>query len=105
MKIIGKTKEICDKYNIKPARSKGQNFLINEEVYEEIIKAADLEKSDIVLEVGPGLGFLTEKLASRVKKVIAVELDDKLIKILQDRLKKQGIRNVEVINGDILKIS
>ncbi|MFH1822130.1 MAG: rRNA adenine dimethyltransferase family protein, partial [Patescibacteria group bacterium] len=47
----------------------------------------------------------TEKLASRVKKVIAVELDDKLIKILQDRLKKQGIRNVEVINGDILKIS
>jgi len=74
-------------------------------VYNNIIKAADLDKDDIILEVGPGLGFLTVKLAKIVKKVIAVELDDKLVKVLKGRLEKQGIGNVKVVNEDILKIT
>jgi 16S rRNA (adenine1518-N6/adenine1519-N6)-dimethyltransferase len=104
MDLLKRTKQLCHQYNIKPARTRGQNFLIREEVYDKIVKAANLKKSDIVLEVGPGLGFLTERIARRVKKVIAVELDDKLARALQARLEQQGIRNAEVVNGDILKI-
>lgn len=102
--LFEQTKKICQKYNIKPVHSRGQNFLINEEVYSKIIKAANLNKNDIVLEVGPGLGFLTEMLAYRAKKVIAVELDKKLAKVLDIRLKEQCIKNVEIINQNILDI-
>jgi len=105
MDLLQQTKKLCQLHNIKPSRSKGQNFLVNNEVYSQIIKAADLKKDDVVLEVGPGLGFLTEKLANRVKKVIAVELDDKLSKVLRDRLKEQGIENAEVINDDIIHLT
>jgi 16S rRNA (adenine1518-N6/adenine1519-N6)-dimethyltransferase len=104
MNLLEETKNICKQNNIIPARSKGQNFLIDEDVYDQIVVAADLDKNDIVLEVGPGLGILTEKLAERVKKVAAVELDDKLAKILQKKLATDGIKNVEVINEDILKL-
>ncbi|MDD5290526.1 MAG: 16S rRNA (adenine(1518)-N(6)/adenine(1519)-N(6))-dimethyltransferase RsmA [Patescibacteria group bacterium] len=97
------TKQLCQLYEIKPARSRGQNFLIKEEVYEKIVKAADLKADDIVLEIGSGLGFLTTRLAKIVKKVVAVELDDKLAEVLQTGLMSQGIKNVEVVNGDILK--
>jgi len=102
--LLYQTQKLCQQYNIKPARSRGQNFLINEKVYNDIIDAADLKKNDVVLEVGPGLGFLTQRLALKVKKVIAVELDDKLAKILKSRLQKQNINNVEVINKNILDI-
>ena len=105
MDLLNRTKELCKLYNITPARTKGQNFLIKEEVYDKIIEAAELKKDDVVLEVGPGLGFLTAKLASRAKKVIAVELDDKLAKILRTGLATQGIKNVEVVNKDVLKFS
>jgi len=107
MNLLQQTKKICNKYNIKPARSKGQNFLINESVYNKIIETADLKKDDVVLEVGPGLGFLTEKLAGKVKKVIAVELDDKLAKRLSPYdffLKKNRRDLVSVINKSILDI-
>lgn len=124
MDLLKTTKQLCRLYDIKPARSRGQNFLIKEEAYEKIIKAADLKKDDIVLEVGPGLGFLTTRLAKIVKKVVAVELDDKLAEVLRTGLMAQGIypvksgdagilpsaklfdrvKNVEIINGDILKI-
>ncbi len=102
MDLLQQTKQLCRLYNIKPARSKGQNFLIKESVYDKIIETADLGKEDIVLEVGSGLGFLTTRLAKKVKKVIAVELDNKLARILQTKLKSQGIKNVEVVNEDIL---
>jgi len=101
MDLISQTKKICQQYNIKPARSKGQNFLIKEKFYNKIIKAADLNESDVALEVGSGLGLLTEKLAQHVKKVIAVELDDKLAGILENK----KIKNLEVVNENILKIS
>ena len=105
MHLLTETKNLCKKYDIRPARSKGQNFLIKEDVYKKITEAAGLSKDDTVLEVGPGLGFLTEKLACKVKRVIAVELDDKLAGALRERLAEQGIANVEVVNEDILKIS
>jgi 16S rRNA (adenine1518-N6/adenine1519-N6)-dimethyltransferase len=104
MDLLKTTKQLCHLYDIKPARSRGQNFLIKEEVYEKIIKAAELKKDDVILEVGPGLGFLTTRLAKIVKKVVAVELDNKLAEILKTGLMAQGIGNVEVVNEDILEI-
>ncbi len=103
--LLAKTREICHIFDIKPARSKGQNFLINETVYDHIIEAADLNKEDIVLEVGPGLGFLTAKLAQRVKKVIAVELDDKLVQVLQTGIDSQEVDNIEIVNQDVLRFN
>ena len=104
MDLLTKTRLICKEENINPARSKGQNFLINESVYEEIVESADLNKNDKVLEVGPGLGFLTEKLAQKVEKVIAVELDDELAELLKTRLLSNEIENVEIINQDIIEV-
>ncbi len=104
MDLLKQTKQLCIEYGIKPVRNKGQNFLIKENIYDQIVETADLNKDDVVLEVGPGLGFLTEKLARKAKKVIAVELDDKLVNILEERMKEQEIENVEVVNEDILKI-
>ncbi len=102
MDLLEQTKNLCKLYHIIPARSKGQNFLIKEEVYDEIVAAADLKPGETVLEVGPGLGFLTAKLAARAGRVIAVELDDKLAAVLKTGLLAKGIKNVEVINQDIL---
>jgi 16S rRNA (adenine1518-N6/adenine1519-N6)-dimethyltransferase len=104
MNLLERTKEICRLYNIWPSRSKGQNFLIEESVYDKIIAAADLSKDDIVLEVGPGLGFLTAKLARAAGKVIAVELDDKLAAYLRDAVSAGEIENVEIFNENILDI-
>ena len=107
MNLLKKTKQICKENNIKPARSRGQNFLINEDVYNLVIGAAEVKKDDIILEVGPGLGFLTEKLARKAKKVIAVELDDKLAKRLNlyDFFKKNCRGSASVINKSILDIN
>jgi len=102
MDLLEKTKKICKDNNIKPARSRGQNFLISESIYDFIVDSANLSLEDNVLEVGPGLGFLTEKLAKKVKKLTAVELDDILVKVLRNRLGEQEIRNVEVINENVL---
>jgi 16S rRNA (adenine1518-N6/adenine1519-N6)-dimethyltransferase len=103
--LLLKTKELCRVYGITPSRSKGQNFLIREEIYDKMVRVADLRKDEVVLEVGPGFGFLTAKLAKIVKKVIAVELDDKLAGILRIGSLSQRVSNVEVVNVDILKIS
>lgn len=103
--LLSKTREICKMFEIKPARSKGQNFLINEKIYDEIIKAAQIDKQDTVLEVGPGLGFMTAKLAKAAGRVIAVELDDKLASYLQMAVDAQDLENVEIINQDILKLN
>ena len=102
MQLLEETKQLCNLYGIKPSRSRGQNFLINEDVYKKIIDAADLKKTDVVLEVGPGLGFLTKLLGENVKQVVAVELDRKLAQILPDRLKSQGVDNIKVIQTSIL---
>ncbi|MBU4455239.1 methyltransferase domain-containing protein, partial [Patescibacteria group bacterium] len=105
MVLLKETKELCQLYHIKPARARGQNFLVKEEIYDKMIVAADLNKDDVVLEIGPGLGFLTVELAKRVKKVIAVEIDKRLAEILEARLMAQGVKNVEVVNEDILQLN
>lgn len=103
--ITKQTKELCRLYNIIPARSKGQNFLINAGIYEAIIRAANLNKKDTVLEVGPGLGFLTARLADECKRVVAVELDDNLANVLGLAIDSQNVSNVEIVNKDILKFN
>jgi len=103
--LLSRTKEICRLLTITPSRSKGQNFLVNEIIYDDILEAADVQAGDTVLEVGPGLGFLTAGLAKQAKKVVAVELDDKLAAYLKTGLISQGINNVEIINQDILKFN
>jgi 16S rRNA (adenine1518-N6/adenine1519-N6)-dimethyltransferase len=102
MDLLEQTQEICRENDIWPSRSKGQNFLVNEKVYEQIVAAANLTKDDVVLEIGPGLGILTAKLSEKAGKVIAVELDDKLAKYLQDGLKNSEVKNIAVINENIL---
>src|SRR4030042_103623 len=84
------------------ARKKwGQHFLADKNILKKIIKTAEIEKEDIVLEVGPGLGEMTQALAHEARKVIAVEIDPRLVEIL--RIKLVDIPNVEVIQSDILK--
>ncbi|MDD3285290.1 MAG: 16S rRNA (adenine(1518)-N(6)/adenine(1519)-N(6))-dimethyltransferase RsmA [Patescibacteria group bacterium] len=103
--IAARTKELCRLYEIKPARSKGQNFLINDGIYQAIIEAANINGEDTVLEVGPGLGFLTAALSKKAKRVVAVELDDKLAALLQIAIDSQGVNNVEIVHQDILRFN
>ena len=91
------------KYKIRPNKRLGQNFLISKTILREIIKAVSLKPSDIILEIGPGLGILTRELAKKVKKVLAVEKDKKLTDILKKELDNDKIKNIQVINQDILK--
>jgi 16S rRNA (adenine1518-N6/adenine1519-N6)-dimethyltransferase len=90
-------------YRIYPIKRLGQNFLIDKNVLRKIIEAAELSKRDVVLEVGPGIGNLTIELAKKVKKVVTVEKDERMVKILKERLKEERIKNVEIVNEDILK--
>jgi len=92
------------KYKIRPSKKLGQNFLIDKSVLRKIIEAANLSSQDIILEVGPGLGILTIELAKRVNKIIAIEKDETLHRILEGILKGRNIKNVKLINADILKI-
>ena len=93
---------ILKKYNISANKSLGQNFLINDEVIEKIVDAANVQKEDLIIEIGPGLGTLTAKLLERAKKVIAIELDNRMISILNDRFSLYN--NFEIINEDVLKV-
>ncbi len=103
--LLKKTKEICRLFEINPERSKGQNFLISSQVYDDIVRMADIKNEDEILEVGPGLGFLTVRLAKQAKRVVAVELDDKLASYLQSGLAASGQEKIKVINQDILKFN
>ena len=82
-------------------RSLGQNFLINRGVLDKTINAAELTKKDTVIEIGPGTGNLTEKLSERVKNVVAIEKDSRIISFLREKFAKS---NVEIIEGDVLNI-
>ena len=101
--ILEETKLIMKKYNIKANKSLGQNFLISNEVVENIINCSQIEDEDMVIEIGPGLGVLTKYLLQKAKKVICIELDPKMIRILKDRFESQT--NLEIINGDVLKVN
>ena len=97
-----KTRFIMRKYGISANKSLGQNFLINDEVVNNIVNSSDISKDDLVIEIGPGLGTLTESLLESAGKVVAVELDNRMIRILNDRFKLYD--NFEVINEDVLKV-
>jgi len=94
--------DFLKKYNIQPRREAGQNFLIDNNILEKIVAAADLKSGDNVLEIGPGVGVLTEKLIEKAKKVVAVELDKNLQYVLKQEFRK--VKNLELINGDALKL-
>lgn len=103
MDILEETRYIMKKYNIRANKSLGQNFLINNEVVENIVNSSEISKSDMVIEIGPGLGTLTKYLLEKAGKVLCVEIDTKMIKILQDRFGLYD--NFELINADILKVN
>ena len=96
------TIEILQKYNFNFQKKFGQNFLIDTHVLEKIIDAAGVTKEDCVLEIGPGIGTMTQYLAENARQVIAVEIDTNLIPILQDTLSDYD--NVTILNEDILKV-
>jgi len=100
--ILEETKFILKKYGISANKSLGQNFLINEEAVYDIVKNAEISKDDLVIEIGPGLGTLTKELLEKAGKVIAIELDKRMIEILTDRFKLYD--NFELINEDVLKV-
>ena len=93
---------VLQKYNFVFQKKFGQNFLIDTHVLDKIIRAAEITKDDFVLEIGPGIGTMTEYLACAAGKVAAVEIDRALIPILEDTL--DGYDNVTIINNDILKV-
>lgn len=118
MKVYNETMEILKKYKIQANKSLGQNFLVDDAVINQIIETANINKQDLIIEIGPGLGVLTNKLLEKCNNVIAIELDKKMVKILEDRfynnlLKYSNedsatnlneIAKLEIINDDILKV-
>lgn len=100
--ILEETRFIMDKYHIKANKSLGQNFLISEEVVKAIVNGAEIEKEDLIIEIGPGLGTLTKELLERAGKVICIELDNRMVKILSDRFSLY--KNFEILNEDVLKV-
>ncbi|CAM2758379.1 16S rRNA (adenine(1518)-N(6)/adenine(1519)-N(6))-dimethyltransferase RsmA [Hathewaya histolytica] len=96
------TKELVNRYDFKFSKSLGQNFLIDETVLSDILDSANVTKEDFIIEIGPGVGTLTKELLKRAKKVCAVELDSRLIPILQTEL--SSFDNFMLINKDALKI-
>lgn len=100
--ILEETKFIMNKYHIKANKSLGQNFLISQEVVNAIVESSQITKEDLVIEIGPGLGTLTKYLLEKAGKVICIELDSKMIKILEDRFLLYS--NFELLNQDVLKV-
>ena len=100
--ILEETRFIMKKYNIKANKNLGQNFLINEEVVKNIVGCSNIEKEDLVIEIGPGLGTLTKYLLEKAGKAICIELDTKMLQILEDRFSLYN--NFELINNDVLKV-
>ena len=93
-------KNTLKEYEIRPSKRLGQNFLIREDVADKVLKAGEISSSDTILEIGPGLGSLTFKLAASAKKVIAIEKDKRMADILKKSINNP---NAEIIRGDILK--
>jgi 16S rRNA (adenine1518-N6/adenine1519-N6)-dimethyltransferase len=96
-------RQLLRQYGFKPRKSLGQHFLIDEAVLEHILSAAELCAGDIVVEVGPGLGILTEGLARQRAMVIAIEVDSTLVALLKERL--AGFPDVKVVHADVLKVT
>ena len=98
------TKNILNQHGITLNKNLGQNYLIDKNKRNQIIGFGDVDKNDVVLEIGTGIGTLTIEIAKKAKKVIAIEQDENICKILTKRLKDEKIDNVELINDDALKV-
>lgn len=94
---------ILKKYNISASKSLGQNFLIDDEIIDTIVESAHIGKDDLIIEIGPGLGTLTARLLEKAGKVIAIELDKRMLNILNDRFSLYN--NFEIINEDVLRVN
>ncbi|MEG0371348.1 MAG: rRNA adenine dimethyltransferase family protein, partial [Clostridium sp.] len=102
MSLVSKTKNIVSHFDFKFAKSLGQNFLIDNEVVSKIVESAGLDENSCALEIGPGIGVLTQEMASKCKKVVAIEIDRRLIPILDKTLEE--FDNVEIIHADAMKV-
>ena len=103
MSVLKDTKFIMDKYHITANKNLGQNFLIDDDTVSGIVDAANVSKDDLIIEIGPGLGTLTKELLDRAGKVICIELDKRMIEILNDRFSMYD--NFKVLNDDVLKVN
>lgn len=100
--ILEETKMLMNKYHIKANKSLGQNFLINSEVVKNIIESSNIVQEDMIIEIGPGLGTLTKYLLEKAGKVLCIELDSRMVDILEDRFSNED--KFEIINEDVLKV-
>ena len=100
---LKETNFLMKKYKIKANKNLGQNFLIDDTALQDIANGANIEENDLVIEIGPGLGSLTKLLLEKARKVICIELDKKMVKILNERF--SIYKNLEIINDDVLKIN
>ena len=101
--LLRRAKHILRLYGFFPKKRLGQHFTVNSDMLQQLVSHASITKDDVVLEVGAGLGFLTRLLSSKCKKVIAIEVDPKIVGILSKQL--HSLQNVDLIEGDILKVS
>lgn len=97
-----KTKEIIKKHEFKLKKKYGQNFLIDTSILDKIVEASEVTNEDLVIEIGPGIGSLTQSLAEIAGQVVAIEIDNKLIPVLEETLKDYS--NIKIINNDVLKV-
>ncbi len=100
--ILEETRFLMKKYNISANKNLGQNFLIDNNVIDTIVSSSEICENDLVIEIGPGLGTLTARLLEKAGKVVCIELDSRMIRILEDRFKLYN--NFELLNEDILKV-
>ncbi len=95
-------KYIMDKYGFRFSKSLGQNFLIDANIVNGIIDGAEVGPDDVILEIGPGIGVMTQSMAQRAKKVVAIEIDKALLPVLDETL--EDLDNVEIVSGDVLRV-
>lgn len=100
--LLYQAKHLLRRYRVFPRKRLGQNFMVERFYLNLLVEYAELAPEDIVLEIGAGLGFLTELLAKKADRVIAVEIDSRLVRVLQKRFR--GMDNIEIVQGDILKM-
>lgn len=102
--LARETTNLLKKHNIRLDRRRGQNYLINNHILSRIIENAQIDDSDVILEIGAGIGTLTIPLAENASRVVAVEQDKKIIPVLKEQLRKKGISNVEILEGDATRL-
>lgn len=102
---VSKTKEILTKYELQAKKKFGQNFLIDSNIVSKIVKTANINKETVVIEIGPGIGAMTELLAKEAKKVYCFEIDKDMVEIVANEIVNKGAENVEIHEIDFLKVN